>query len=183
MAQPSPSIEDIFEEIVLPEPLQSGSRPPRPADDRVAAALALFFGERFPACREALEALPRAQFDDPRVRALWHATQGLLRGRLRPGIRACLELLEETGQGPDLYCVLGVLLLKARQRAQAHAAFTTGLLLAPDHTALRARVEAMGVRKPPPLAFLPRTHPANRLLGLVLTRFQASRDPGQLAHA
>ena len=79
-------------------------------------------------------------------------------------------MIEQSFYIPDLYAALGVLLVKSHRRAQAFAVFNKGLKVDPHHRALNNHLRGMGQRRRPVLAFLERTHPANRALGLIRAR-------------
>jgi len=165
-----PQFEAVFESL-LPEeheaPAPRGSSPALSLDVErsVQGALRLFAEGLYARCWEALDGIDRNAEGDARATALAAARRSFETGRLVPGIQACLGLLEGRDHLPDLYLVLGVLLLKAKQRAQAYEAFRQGLRLSPGHPALHNRMESMGLRQPPILPFLPRSHRINRALG------------------
>ena len=147
---------------------------PSAPEDPVGVALDLFYEGSYAHCLEALSRSKQPQgAEDPRVVALGAACRALVRGRLRPAIRACTWLVERGVHSGDSHCALGVVLLKGRRRAQAREVFLRGLGTEPGHPALRAQVERMGIRREPVLRFLPRAHPANRLLGLLRARVRA----------
>jgi tetratricopeptide (TPR) repeat protein len=179
--EPDAPFERAFSDLVLPE--LPGAGKPAPAglppgsEGRLREALALFAEGHYARSAEALGQLGACAGGDPRAAALGAAHGAFATGRLQPAIQECLALLQEHPQLPDLYAVLGVLLLKAKQRAQAHAAFRSGLALAPHHPGLLARLEEMGPRRAPLLRFLPRAHPANRWLGRVRAWLGGRRDP------
>lgn len=139
-------------------------------DDQIRHAMALFHGGRYAHCLSEVRKLEDQAANDPRVAALLGACNALVSGRLRPGIERCAELIQQTFYLPDLYCTLGVLLLKSRRRAQAYQVFCKGLRIDPQHRALQSHVRDMGLRRPPVLRFLDRTHPANRALGHLRSR-------------
>lgn len=179
--EPHAPFEQIFSDLVLAEArdeseTESESLPAEP-EGRLREALTLFAEGHYARSAEWIGAAGAPALRDPRAAALAAAHRAFASGRLQPAIQECLALLEERPQLPDLYAVLGVLLFKAKQRAQAHAAFRSGLALAPHHPGLLARLEEMGPRRAPFLRFLPRAHPANRWLGRVRSLFAGRRDP------
>ncbi len=172
MNDPFAPFEQIFADLVSPEPEGAGplaAAPPLPpeAEAAVRAALALFVEGLYARSRDALGEARDLAAQDTRAAALVAAHQAFATGRLQPAIQRCLALLETRQHLADLYGVLGVLLLKSRQRTQAHAAFRSGLALAPAHPGLQRRLAEMGTRRSPVLSFLPRSHRANRWLGRV----------------
>jgi len=170
VTDPAAPFDQIFADLVLPDPQgvapPSAAAPLAPADEgRIQEALRLFTEGLYARSADVLEATEDLAARDPRAAALAAAHRSFATGRLQPAIQRCLALLETRQHLPDIYAVLGVLLLKSKQRAQAYEAFRQGLRLSPAHPALQSRLEAMGVRHPPPLPFLPRCHRVNRLLG------------------
>ena len=91
-------------------------------------------------------------------------------GRVRDGLVACIQEIRSAFYIPDLYCALGVLLLRSGERSKAYAAFQRGLRLDQHHMGIKARVRDMGLRRSPVLPFLSRRNPANRVLGVVRAR-------------
>lgn len=127
--------------------------------------LELFYEGSYARCTEEIEALVPPASEDLRASALRAACRAMVSGRVQPAIAACLELLGCAQRQPDLYAILGTLLLRAKQRGEAYAAFRGGLGLDPEHVGLRAGLARLGVRRSPAFPFLARSHPANRALG------------------
>lgn len=139
-------------------------------EEKIRAALALFYKGDYARCLAVLGELQARGANDPRISAFQGACQALLRGQLKPGLEACVQALRQAFYIPDLYCALGMILLRAGDRSKAYAAFQRGLKIDPNHPALSRRVAEMGIRRPPALSFLRRTHPANRVLGMLRAR-------------
>ncbi len=142
-------------------------------EDRIARAVALFNRGDYARCHALLQDCGAEGERDPRVRAFLAASRSMVNGRVREGVVACIEAIRGAFYIPDLYCALGVLLLRVGDRGKAYAAFQRGLRLDPRHGGIRARIRDMGERRGPVLAFLDRANPANRVLGRV--RAQLSR--------
>ncbi|MDW7709405.1 MAG: tetratricopeptide repeat protein [Deferrisomatales bacterium] len=136
---------------------------------KVNRAVALFHRGDYARCHALLQACGDDVLRDPRGQAFQAASRAMVNGRFREGVDACVQAIRGAFYIPDLYCALGVLLLRAGERAKAHAAFQRGLRLDPRHPGLRARVRDMGERRAPVLVFLARSHPANRFLGRLRT--------------
>jgi len=182
VTDPVAPFDQIFADLVLPDPEGAAAAPaaaplPPKAERRVREALRLFAEGLYARSAEALGNAEDLEEQDPRAAALTAAHRAFASGRLQPAIYQCLSLLETRQHLPDLYAVLGVLLLKSKQRTQAYAAFRSGLALAPTHPGLQARLAEMGARRAPVLRFLPRVHPANRWLGRVRSWLRDSRGP------
>lgn len=171
MSRPADRLDDLIDAAIARERQDLSWSPGQPlppeAEERVREALRFLAEGYYTRSHVTVRALLPYADADPRIPALDAACRSLVSGRLRPGMETCMGLLERRSHLPDLYCILGVLLLKSKQRAEAHAVFRSGLRLAPGHGILRAGLERMGVRRRPVLSFLPRSHPANRWLGRV----------------
>jgi len=141
------------------------------AEKRIRTALEFFHGGEYVRCLTILRDLEGSPGADPRVRAFAGACRALVLGEHRQGLDACVTALKKAFYIPDLYCALGVVLVRIGERAKAHAAYQRGLRIDPRHPALRARLREMGQRRPPVLRFLPRDHHANRFLGRLRARF------------
>ena len=152
-----------------PEPKSSGGS--EDLERRIHTAVELFHGGEYVRCLTILRDLEASPGADPRVRAFAGACRALVLGEHRHGLDACVAALKKAFYIPDLYCALGVVLVRIGERAKAHAAYQRGLRIDPRHPALRARLREMGLRRPPVLRFLPRDHHANRFLGRLRARF------------
>lgn len=136
----------------------------------ICQVMGLFNERLFARCWAALDTVPGTGRQDPRFQALEAARGAFLSGRLLPAIDRCAALVEEHASQPDLYAILGLLLLKAKKREEANAVFRRGARIDPTHPALIERIREMGIRRRPILPFLPRSHPANRILGRLRAR-------------
>lgn len=179
MQSTSPTFDALFHSILVPEvsetqaaPLARGRRPlaSPELEVRVRRAIALFHQSEYERCVESLEKLRDEAAGDARVEAFAAASRALADGAVVPGVKACLAALKRETHVSDVCCALGALLLHAGDRARALQAFRKGLDADPVHPYLRAKVRAMGLRRPPVVRRLPRTHPVNRVLGLLRAR-------------
>ncbi|MDF1552584.1 MAG: hypothetical protein P1P84_05950 [Deferrisomatales bacterium] len=179
MARGTSKFDQMFQSLtggddLATPPVESAAERGNPFDGDVETqiqnAMALFHGGRYAHCLSEVRKVEATAADDPRVAALLGACNALVSGRLRPGIERCSELIEKTFYIPDLYCALGVLLVKSRHRDQAYQVFRRGLQIDPHHRALHSHIRDMGLRRRPVLRFLDRTHPANQALGLLRAR-------------
>lgn len=166
----------LFDSLVGAAPSETPGDPERAAgpqpvandmERKVARAMALFHRGDYARCYALLQACGPDGRRDPRVPAFQAASRALVNGRVHEGLDACVQAIRGAFYIPDLYCALGVLLLRAGQRAKAHAALQRGLRLDPRHPGLRARLREMGERRDPMLTVLGRSHPVNRLLGRI----------------
>ena len=101
-------------------------------------------------------------------------TTALVRKRYEQGLRMCQLAVEQEFFNPELFCNLADVHLTCGDKAQAHLAFTRGLVLNPGHVRIRDRLREMGIRRGPVIRSLPRSHFINRTLGR-MTRERARR--------
>lgn len=139
-------------------------------EQRVSAAVALFHRREYVQCLSVLRNLQEVADCDPRISAFSGACRALVLGETREGLQTCVQAVQEAFYIPDLYCALGVVLLRAGQRSKAYSAFHKGLRIDPRHKVLQAHLREMGVRRRPVIRFLRRSHPANRVLGALRAR-------------
>jgi tetratricopeptide (TPR) repeat protein len=144
---------------------------PEDLERKIHAAVELFHGGEYVRCLTILRDLDGTPGEDPRITAFTGACRALVLGDHRQGLDACVTALKKAFYIPDLYCALGVVLLRIGERAKAYAAYQRGLRIDPRHPALQARLLEMGLRRRPVLRFLPRSHHANRFLGRLRARF------------
>jgi len=93
-------------------------------------------------------------------------------------IQACETATRRDLFNPDLYLNLGRVYSLADRKSRALAAFERGLAIAPNHPALASEMAKIDRRQAPPLAFVPRSHPINKLLGKVRGVLFARRAHG-----
>ncbi|GAB4256503.1 MAG: hypothetical protein Kow0092_02570 [Deferrisomatales bacterium] len=136
------------------------------------AAVRWFHEGRYARSLDALSPAQDRAPADPRAAAVRAAVRALGTGRVRRGIEEVAEILETALYAPDIYCALALLLQKAKRRREAYVVLRAGLRVCPNHPALHHHLREMGIRRPPVLGFLPRGHPANRLLGRLRYRLR-----------
>lgn len=91
----------------------------------------------------------------------------LAKDNTNEGLRLCQKAVERDFLNPDLYCNLGIVYARRRQKRLAFEVFGEALALKPGHRRtldVLARYERRGKVIFP---FLPRTHSINRTLGRV----------------
>jgi tetratricopeptide (TPR) repeat protein len=114
------------------------------------------------------------RFGSGRPQARYLSCYGLClvleRNDVHEGLRFCREAVTLEGYNADIRCNLGRALMRAGRLREAHAALAKGLAMAPGHAGIRKALQQMGVRRRPPVPFLTRSHPINRVLGRIRTR-------------
>jgi Flp pilus assembly protein TadD len=91
------------------------------------------------------------------------------RREFKRGADLCLEALKQEPAQAVHYLNLGRVYLAAGQKAAAIRAFRRGVKFGKSRTLIEQLVK-LGIRKPPVVASLPRSHPVNRHLGLLFKR-------------
>lgn len=86
--------------------------------------------------------------------------------RVDRGVKLCKHALRKEWYQPENYLNMArTCLLDPKYRREGFEAIRDGLKVDPDHPGLLALQREHGVRRPPVLGFLGRSHPFNRLLG------------------
>jgi tetratricopeptide (TPR) repeat protein len=130
-------------------------------------------GEALPVVRQALTVFP----DDPIIFSYFGCLQAIVDKKCRTGIDNCrkaISVLQKKGAFreevfyPVLYLNLGKAYLASGMKKEAVESFTRGLKYSKRDIDLKKEMQALGVRKDPPLAFLDRSNPVNKYLGKVV---------------
>ncbi|MGD0585301.1 MAG: tetratricopeptide repeat protein [Oryzomonas sp.] len=91
------------------------------------------------------------------------------RGHVKKGIALCREALEKDPGTPVHYLNLARIHLLGQNKDEAMTVLREGMQHAPDPE-IKDLLDIIGFRKPPVVSSLPRNHPINRYLGLILSR-------------
>ncbi|GAB4482332.1 MAG: hypothetical protein OHK006_00450 [Thermodesulfovibrionales bacterium] len=105
----------------------------------------------------------------PLIQSYYGVCIALERGQIREAIQLCREALDRAPDNPVCYLNLGRTYLKAGRKSEAIDMFRKGLGKG-DSPEIRNILDDLGIRQRPVLPFLPRTHFANKYLGLFLSR-------------
>ena len=133
------------------------------------------------AAPEALEHFRSAhQIDraNPRYRSYYGLAIGVVEQRFDRALELCRSAAKEEFFNPDLYHNLARVHLAFGFKAEAIRYLRRGLMIDPGNAAMQEDLRTLGTRARPPLGFLPRRHPLNRVVGQ-LRRWWAERG----AHA
>jgi hypothetical protein len=87
----------------------------------------------------------------------------------------CREAVDAESYNPDLHLNLGRVLVAAGRRKEGWHALQRGLEVDEGHEGLRRAVAAMGTRQRPPVPFLARSHPVNKMLGKMAHQDKAKK--------
>src|SRR5262245_7835121 len=97
-------------------------------------------------------------------------------GRSEEGLRMCEQAAKREFFDADVFCNLGIVYLRNRQRAPAFAAFQRGLALKPKHRRIIDELSRYERRATPVFPFLARGHALNILFGRMRARWRAILD-------
>lgn len=128
------------------------------------------YQEAFSTLSEKLELHP----DDPTLLSYRGLLEGLLHKRYRDGISICKKAIESVRKKmlfgseffyPVLYINLGRTYLAGGNRREALTAFHKALKVDRDNPEIKAIFTEIGIRRPPPISFLPRENLLNKYIG------------------
>jgi tetratricopeptide (TPR) repeat protein len=102
----------------------------------------------------------------------------MINGRSQEAVKLCQQAVRREFYDADMFCNMGIVYLRNRQRGLAFDAFERGLKLRPQHPRICAELERHDRRGQPMFGFLPRTHPVNRLAGRLRSRLLDLLDRG-----
>jgi tetratricopeptide (TPR) repeat protein len=97
-------------------------------------------------------------------------------GRSEEGLRMCEQAARREFFDADVFCNLGIVYLRNRQRAPAFAAFQRGLALKPRHRRIIEELARYERRSTPVFSFLSRDHTVNVLFGRMRARWRDLLD-------
>jgi tetratricopeptide (TPR) repeat protein len=122
---------------------------------------------------EAFEHLSRAYLADPqnaRFRSSYALALALVRGQYLGAVELARAAVRQEFYNPELYMNLAKIYLAFDFKPEAIRFLRRALMVDPDNEAAQAKLGELGIRRRPPLRFLPREHLINRLLGRMQTR-------------
>lgn len=100
--------------------------------------------------------------------------------RIDEGIILCIRALKVMPSEPSFYLNLGKIYIKAGKKASAIKVFRRGLIIDRRNREIGHELKRLGIRRRPPIPFLPRRHPLNRFLGLIANRLSEKWSGGGL---
>jgi tetratricopeptide (TPR) repeat protein len=92
------------------------------------------------------------------------------------GLRMCEQAAKRDFFDAEIFCNLGIVYLRHRQRGPAFQAFRQGLILRPRHRRIMEEMDRYDRRATPVFGFLRRDHPMNVLAGRIRARCRALID-------
>ncbi|MGZ6142828.1 MAG: tetratricopeptide repeat protein, partial [Myxococcales bacterium] len=120
---------------------------------------------------EVFEKAWRRNLNDPRVLSNYGLTLVLVEGDRQRGIRFCDEALRRGLQTTETLVNLAKALVVTRNKEQAVRALRKAMELAPDDPRVGQEFAALGLRRPPPIPWLPRDFFLNKWIGKLSWRF------------
>jgi Flp pilus assembly protein TadD len=146
-----------------------------PDDDSVKvfkAGLVMLRNDNVQEAVLAFEHALRLAPDEPFTLSYLGLSMAMIRRRVHEAMAFCERAVQTEQYHPELYCNLGRVYLMSGNRQKARQAFHRGLELDPKNDEIHEQLRRMGIRKPPPLSFLPRDNQINVVLGKTLRRLR-----------
>jgi tetratricopeptide (TPR) repeat protein len=113
----------------------------------------------------------RRNLNDPRVLSNYGLTLVLVEGDRQRGIRFCEEALRRGLQTTESLVNLAKALVVTRNKEQAVRALRKAVELAPNDPRVRAEFAALGLRRPPPIPWMPREFFLNKWIGMLTWKY------------
>lgn len=96
-------------------------------------------------------------------------------GRKHDGVQLARYALRLQPREPDNYCNMAMLSVILGRRKEALRWIEKGMRYEPRHHRLLDLRQSLGIRRRPPIRFLPRSNPLNVVLGQILHRIERGR--------
>ena len=106
-----------------------------------------------------------------------------MRGQFLGAVELARAAVRQEFYNPDLYQNLARIYLAFDFKADAIRFLRRALMVDPENAAVQRRLAELGIRRRPPIRFLPREHALNRLLGRSASAHARTRRVGALARA
>src|SRR5438477_8922882 len=127
---------------------------------------------------EIFEKAYRRNINDVRVLSNYGLTLVLVEGDRQRGIRFCEEAVRRGPTTSEMLVNLAKALVVTRNKEQAVRALRRAQELAPDDPRVGQEFIALGLRRPPPIPWLPRSFFLNKWIGKLTWRLSKKRfDP------
>jgi len=127
-----------------------------------------------PAALEHFRSAHQIDRANPRYRSYYGLAIGMVERRFDRALELCRSAAKDEFFNPDLYHNLARVHLAFGFKAEAIRYLRRGLMIDPANAAMHVDLRELGTRSRPPLGFLPRRHPLNRVFGQ-LRRWWAAR--------
>ena len=147
-------------------------------DEHYRQGLALLETGRPPEAYEHLSRAYLASPQEPAYRSAYALGLALIRGQFLGAVELARGAVREEFYNPELYLNLARIYEAFGFKAEAIRYLKRGLMVDPEAGTLRHMLDRFGVRRRPPLRFLPREHIVNRVLGKLQARVALAMDRG-----
>lgn len=112
----------------------------------------------------------------PELLSMYGVCIALVENRAQRGIMFCKMAIEMDRFQAELYLNLESIYLKSQQKSKAIQTLRKGLKNTGSDTLIIAELARLGIRRPPPITFLPRGNFINKYLGMFLYRRKQARE-------
>lgn len=112
--------------------------------------------------------------EDPKHKSFLGLCIASERGKIKEAIKLCEDALFEESHNIDYYLNLGLVYYKAGLKLMAIEVFRKGLEIDKKNPEIIAELQALGLRKNPPLSFLHRNHFLNKYIGIIFSKLGLS---------
>lgn len=135
-----------------------------------------------PAAHVIFESAYRKATADPRVLSNYGLTLVLVEGDRQRGIRFCEEAVRRGPVTTEALVNLAKALVQTRNKEQAVRALRKAMELAPSDPRVRSEFAALGLRRPPPIPWLPREFFLNKWIGMLTWKYSKKYRLDPLSH-
>jgi len=132
------------------------------------------------AAHDIFEKAWRRNLNDPRVLSNYGLTLVLVEGDRQRGIRFCEEALRRGMQTTETLVNLARALVVTRNKEQAVRALRKAMELSPDDPRVVTEFATLGLRRPPPIPWLPREFFLNKWIGKLTWKYSRRARLDQL---
>ncbi|WP_373049592.1 hypothetical protein [Vulgatibacter sp.] len=153
----------------------NGAPAPTVEEQLAAGDAAWDRGDRATA-HEAWRAAQQLDGNDPRVLSRLGLSLTLVARDEYKGVAFCEEAVRRGLVDADALWRLAVVYETTFQKERAVRAVRQGLAIDTHHPGLVSMIERLGVRRPPVLSFLKRSHPLNKYLGMLRHRLLSAKE-------
>lgn len=116
--------------------------------------------------------------NDPRVLSRLGMTLTIVARDEYKGVAFCEEALKRGCDDADSLWRLAMVYQATFQRERAVRAVRRGLQVDGNHPGLIEMIVTLGIRRPPVISFLKRSHPLNKYLGMLRHRLRSEKEDG-----
>ena len=138
------------------------------AEEQLKQITELMSNKHYAAAMAEIEKIPLAT-RPPLILSAQALCIAELKGAFKTSATLCHDAIKKEPKNPEHYFRQGQILLLANRKKDAIWVLRMGLRHG-RHKGIIDTLGALGIRRPPPITFLPRSNLLNRVLGRLLTR-------------